>query len=273
MSMTKKVIEVKAGDGTILYWSNRAGDLFNPHIKEGNFFKDIDENELPDELRIALGLLSNGWGNCSAYLAEVEGNYGILISEEILEPEITDEGFIEWVEDLSGGKTKLTVEEYIENMKNTLNDFVEMYDSNVSNTEVWAYGIDLCGEGYETGIFLPYTASKKDVAHVDLMFESLWYKALGIEERYIKQLVNLVNVPQYMNVPSPINNIPASASDGKYKDISKERIVEILKAYVSNDAESAEPDYIRDTLLSICTDDELKTLGLYDEYCFELAEA
>lgn len=46
--------------------------------------------------------------------------------------------------------------------------------------------------------------------------------------------------------------------------MDKERVISILRTYVNNDMESAEPDYVREVLYDICgcTDQELEELGL-----------
>ena len=47
-------------------------------------------------------------------------------------------------------------------------------------------------------------------------------------------------------------------------DISKERLVSIIKSYVGNDYEAAEPGYVRETLEDVCGMDkkEAEALGL-----------
>lgn len=44
--------------------------------------------------------------------------------------------------------------------------------------------------------------------------------------------------------------------------MTKERVMDILARYVDNDLCSADPDYVREVLLSICTMEEIKELGL-----------
>lgn len=44
--------------------------------------------------------------------------------------------------------------------------------------------------------------------------------------------------------------------------MTRERAMDIVAAYVDNDLCSAEPDYVRDVLLSICTMEEIRELGL-----------
>ncbi len=45
-------------------------------------------------------------------------------------------------------------------------------------------------------------------------------------------------------------------------NMTKERVMDILARYVDNDLCSADPDYVREVLLSICTMEEIKELGL-----------
>jgi len=49
--------------------------------------------------------------------------------------------------------------------------------------------------------------------------------------------------------------------------VKADRVADILRAYVNNDAEGTDPDYIREILQDICgcSDEELKALGL-EEY-------
>ena len=49
--------------------------------------------------------------------------------------------------------------------------------------------------------------------------------------------------------------------------MTKERAMDIIARYVDNDLCSAEPDYVRDVLLGICTMEEIEELGL--GYLFE----
>ena len=44
--------------------------------------------------------------------------------------------------------------------------------------------------------------------------------------------------------------------------MTKERAMDIIARYVDNDLCSAEPEYVRDVLISICTMEEIKELGL-----------
>lgn len=44
--------------------------------------------------------------------------------------------------------------------------------------------------------------------------------------------------------------------------MTKERVMDILARYVDNDLCSADRDYVREVLLSICTMEEIKELGL-----------
>lgn len=44
--------------------------------------------------------------------------------------------------------------------------------------------------------------------------------------------------------------------------MTKERVMDILARYIDNDLCSADPDYVREVLLSICTMEEIKELGL-----------
>lgn len=48
-----------------------------------------------------------------------------------------------------------------------------------------------------------------------------------------------------------------------------ERVKEILINYVDNDLESADPDYVKETLENICTEEELKELGFWNWFDFE----
>lgn len=56
--------------------------------------------------------------------------------------------------------------------------------------------------------------------------------------------------------------------------MDKQRVIEILVSYIDNDADSAEPGYIREVLRDICgcTDEELKELDLYDWLGFDNEE-
>ena len=44
--------------------------------------------------------------------------------------------------------------------------------------------------------------------------------------------------------------------------MTKERAFDIIVSYVDNDLCSAEPDYVREVLLSICTMEEIEEIGL-----------
>lgn len=48
--------------------------------------------------------------------------------------------------------------------------------------------------------------------------------------------------------------------------MTKERVVSILISYIDNDLESADPEYVRETLTGVCgcNRQELKELGLLD---------
>lgn len=48
-----------------------------------------------------------------------------------------------------------------------------------------------------------------------------------------------------------------------------ERLKEILIGYIDNDLSSAEPGYVRDVLRELCTEQELKELGLWDWLGFD----
>ena len=56
--------------------------------------------------------------------------------------------------------------------------------------------------------------------------------------------------------------------------MDKERVIEILVSYIDNDLESADPEYVRETLQDRCgcSDDELKELGIYDWLGFDSEE-
>ena len=49
-----------------------------------------------------------------------------------------------------------------------------------------------------------------------------------------------------------------------FPGISKKRIADILKDYISSDMECAEPEYVREVLESICSEEEMNILGISD---------
>lgn len=53
--------------------------------------------------------------------------------------------------------------------------------------------------------------------------------------------------------------------------VTKKRVVDILVSYIDNDLNSADPDYVRETLRDVCgcTLDELRDLGIADWLGFE----
>lgn len=51
--------------------------------------------------------------------------------------------------------------------------------------------------------------------------------------------------------------------------MTKDRVSEILIEYIDNDLNTADPEYVRETLRDICTNEELKELGLYEWLGFE----
>ena len=55
--------------------------------------------------------------------------------------------------------------------------------------------------------------------------------------------------------------------------MTKERVIEILINYIDNDLETADSEYVREVLYGICTNEELKELGIYDWLGFEGEEA
>lgn len=50
--------------------------------------------------------------------------------------------------------------------------------------------------------------------------------------------------------------------------MSNERLITIIQDYIANDAETADPGYLRDTILDIMTEEEAEELGL-SEYIEE----
>lgn len=51
--------------------------------------------------------------------------------------------------------------------------------------------------------------------------------------------------------------------------MDKQRIIDIFVGYIDNDLETADPGYVREVLRDLCTDDELKELGIYDWLGFD----
>lgn len=86
--MEKEVFETKKLDteGSLLYWSNAAGDLFDPHSKvEYHLGKDISENQLPEELKNAWDHLWSENTGSYCYLIEHDGKFGIMLVNEYAE--------------------------------------------------------------------------------------------------------------------------------------------------------------------------------------------
>lgn len=51
--------------------------------------------------------------------------------------------------------------------------------------------------------------------------------------------------------------------------MTKERVIDILVGYIDNDLETADPGYVRDVVSSLCSEDEIKELGLYEWLGFD----
>ena len=83
--MVKETKELDV-DGTLFYWSNAAGDLFDPHNKGKNgSVKDISESNLPEELKNAWNHLWSEDTGSYCYLIEHDGKFGIMLVNEYAE--------------------------------------------------------------------------------------------------------------------------------------------------------------------------------------------
>lgn len=51
--------------------------------------------------------------------------------------------------------------------------------------------------------------------------------------------------------------------------MTKERVIDILVSYIDNDLDTANPSYVREVLEDICSEDELKELGLWEWLGFD----
>lgn len=52
-------------------------------------------------------------------------------------------------------------------------------------------------------------------------------------------------------------------------NITWQRLWEILIGYVDHDLENADLGYAKEFLMELCSEDELKELGIWDWLCFE----
>jgi len=83
--MVKETKELDV-NGTLFYWSNAAGDLFDPHNKDENgSVKDISESNLPEELKNAWDHLWSEDTGSYCYLIEHDGKFGIMLINEYAE--------------------------------------------------------------------------------------------------------------------------------------------------------------------------------------------
>ena len=51
--------------------------------------------------------------------------------------------------------------------------------------------------------------------------------------------------------------------------MTQERVKEILVGYIDNDLNESEPEWVRETLADLCTQEELKELGLWEWLNFD----
>ena len=62
---------------------------------------------------------------------------------------------------------------------------------------------------------------------------------------------------------------PVEKLEDPYPGMTKSRIADILISYIDNDLESADPGWVREVIETICTEAEIKELGLYNWLGFE----
>ena len=79
--MVKKTSELDIY-GALAYWSNAAGDLYNPY---NGYVKNISESDLPEELKNAWDHLWSENTGSYCYLIEHDGKFGIMLVNEYTE--------------------------------------------------------------------------------------------------------------------------------------------------------------------------------------------
>ena len=88
------------------------------------------------------------------------------------------------------------------------------------------------------------------------------YEEIGDDEEAYNTLVNCVGMTE--TELDQIVNGTEDPTDEEDCGVSAERALQMFSDYVNCDAEDAEPDYIRDTLISVCgcSTEEIEAAGL-----------